>query len=74
MTWLLSGCDSKWITTRCVMMHSWPHKTVNTVMSKDLRSTDRSCGANKADGAMKARQMPLNEVPGCGNPNRLRQH
>ncbi len=31
MMWLLSNCDGKWMTTRCVMMHSWPHKMVNTV-------------------------------------------
>ena len=74
MTWLLSSCDSKWITTRCVMMHSWPHKMVNTVMSKDLGLTDRGCGANKADGAMKARRMPLNEVSERVIPNSLQQH
>ena len=74
MMWLLSGCDSKWMTTRCMMMHSWPHKMVNTVMSKDLGSTDWGCGANKADAAMKAQLDAVEWGTECGSPNSLRQH
>jgi len=56
-------------------MHSWPHKMVNTVMSKDLGSTDQGCGAkNKADGAMKAQWLPLDGVSGRVIPNSLQQH
>ena len=74
MMWLLSNCDGKWMTTRCEMMHSWPHEMVSTVMGEDLGSTDRGHGANKAGGAMKVQLMPLNGVPGCGSPNSLQQH
>ncbi len=75
MMWLLSNCNGKWMTTRCMMMHSWPHKMVNTVMSKDLGSTDQGCGAkNKADGAMKAQWLPLDGVSGRVIPNSLQQH
>jgi len=41
MMWLLSGCNSKWITTRCMMMHSWPHKNGEQSDGKDLGLTDQ---------------------------------
>ncbi len=43
MRWLLSDCDGKWISTRCRMVHGWPHKNGEHCVSKDLGSTDRGC-------------------------------
>ncbi len=40
VAWLLSGCNGKWITTRCMMMHSWPHKNGEHSDGKDLGLTD----------------------------------
>ncbi len=41
MMWLLSNCDGKWMTTRCMMMHGWPHEYSEHSNEQGLR-IDRS--------------------------------
>ncbi len=75
MMWLLSGCNGKWITTRCMMMHSWPHKNGEHSDGKNLGSTVQGlwCKTKWVEW-WKHGWMLLSGVSGCGSPNSLWQH
>jgi len=47
MMWLLSDCNGKWISTRCEMVHGWPHENSEHCVSKDLGLTDQGCFGTK---------------------------